>query len=507
MIELSAADIAVITGGDLIGGAAQAPDMIVNSATTDSRESSPGSLFIAKPGEASDGHLFVEAAFARGAVLALVERPVTDPSGTVYPAVLVPDAVLAMGAIAGDIVRRLRADAPLTVIGITGSAGKTTTKDLLAGILRAEGETTSPVGSYNGEVGVPLTIFGAGYGTRYLIVEMGATGVGHIDYLASMVKPDIGVVLCVGSAHAGEFGGVENIARAKGELVEALAPGGTAVLNADDIRVAAMAARAGTDVGVLYFTSSPEEAHGAKSALRAVDARTDALGRPVFTLRFPDGSEYPVESGLIGAHHTANLLAAAAAAYAAGAPAERIASGLSGQKAASRWRMERTDRPDGVTVINDAYNANPESMRAALRTLAELGRGRRTWAVLGEMLELGDTSVTEHDAVGRYVVRLNISKLIVVGTGARAMHTGAVMEGSWGDESVFVETAEDAERILADSLEPGDLVLFKSSNGAALRYLGDRIALNAPSSTSAMPPESRPQHTSPDLSGEAGGVQ
>lgn len=507
MIELSAADIAVITGGQLIGGAAQAPETIVNSATTDSREASSGSLFIAKPGEESDGHLFVSSAFERGAVLAVVERPVTDSSGAVYPSVLVPDAVAAMGELAGDIVRRLRADAPLTVIGITGSAGKTTTKDLLAGILGREGKTTAPIGSYNGEVGVPLTIFGAEFGTRYLVVEMGATGIGHIEYLASMVRPDIGVVLGVGTAHAGEFGGVENIAKAKGELVEALAPGGTAVLNADDIRVAAMAARAGSGVDILYFTSSPEEAHGAKSALRAVDARTDALGRPVFTLRFPDGSEHPVESGLIGAHHTANLLAAAAAAFAAGVAPERIASGLSGRKAASRWRMERTDREDGVTVINDAYNANPESMRAALRTLAELGRGRRTWAVLGEMLELGDSSVNEHDAIGRYVVRLNISQLIVVGTGARAMHTGAVMEGSWGDESVFVETAEDAERILTASLEPGDLVLFKSSNGAALRYLGDRIALNAPSSPSAVPPESRPQLTSPDSAGEAGGIQ
>ena len=149
--------------------------------------------------------------------------------------------------------------------------------------------------------------------------------------------------------------------------------------------------------------------------------------------------------------------------------------------------MERTDRPDGVSVINDAYNANPESMRAALRTLAELGRGRRTWAVLGEMLELGEDSVTEHDAIGRYLVRLNISQLIVVGTGARAMHTGAVMEGSWGDESVFVETVEEAESILASSLAPGDLVLFKSSNGAALRFLGDRIALNAPSPSPAPP--------------------
>ncbi|MCQ2001250.1 UDP-N-acetylmuramoyl-tripeptide--D-alanyl-D-alanine ligase [Arthrobacter zhaoxinii] len=493
MIELNAAEIAAITGGELIGPAAQTPGIVVTSATTDSREIVRGSLFIAKPGENSDGHLFVDAAFARGAMLALVERPVSDDAGTPYPAVMVPDVVLAMGTLAAEIVRRLRAHGELTVIGITGSAGKTTTKDLLAGVLAEAGPTVSPVGSYNGEVGLPLTVFTAGYGTRYLVMEMGATRIGNIRYLAEMVKPDIGVVLFVGSAHAGEFGGVDNIAVAKGELVESLPAGGTAILNADDIRVAAMAER--TEAPVLYFTSSPEEAHGAKNAVRALDARTDAEGRPVFTLLLPDGSRHDIRSGLIGAHHTANLLAAAAAAYAAGIPGEQIAEGLSGRTAASRWRMERTDRADGVTVINDAYNANPESMRAALRTLAELGRERRTWAVLGEMLELGDDAVTEHDAIGRYAVRLNISKLIVVGTGARAMHTGAVMEGSWGEESTFVETAEDAERILEESLAPGDLVLFKSSNGAALRFLGDRIALTPVPPSAATDPASGPART------------
>ncbi|UYB37315.1 UDP-N-acetylmuramoyl-tripeptide--D-alanyl-D-alanine ligase [Arthrobacter koreensis] len=478
MIELNAAEIAAITGGELVGAAASDPSIPVTSATTDSREAGPAALFIAKPGEFSDGHLFVERAFEAGAALALTERPVTGADGTVFPGIVVPDAVAAMGQMAAEIVRRLRADGPLTVIGITGSAGKTTTKDLLAGLLGTHGNTVAPVGSYNGEVGVPLTIFNAGYGTRYLVVEMGATGIGHITYLADMVRPDIGVVLCVGTAHAGEFGGVENIARAKGEMVEALSPEGTAVLNGDDIRVAAMDKR--TTAKVLSFTSSTDELPGNHATLRAVDARTDGQGRPIFTLEFPTGERHRVESGLIGAHHTANLLAAAGAAFAAGISPADIAAGLSGQKAASRWRMERTDRADGVTVINDAYNANPESVRAALRTLAELGRGRRTWAVLGEMLELGDDAVTEHDAIGRYVVRLNISKLIVVGTGTRALHTGAVMEGSWGDESTFVQTPEEAEAILESSLEPGDIVLFKSSNGAGLRFLGDRIALNTP---------------------------
>jgi UDP-N-acetylmuramoyl-tripeptide--D-alanyl-D-alanine ligase len=479
MIELTAAEIAAITGGKAMGEtAADAGSIKVTSATTDSREVRPGGLFVAKPGEQADGHLFVPAAFEAGAVLALTERGVRGADGRLLPQVVVPDSVLAMGDLAAAVVERVRAASGLEVVGITGSAGKTTTKDLLAGILAQSAPTVAPVGSYNGEVGVPLTVFNTGFSTRYLVSEMGATGIGHIEYLARMVKPDVGVVLGVGTAHAGEFGGVDNIARAKGELVEALAPAGTAVLNADDPRVRAMASR--TRARLLYFTAdagfTPDDDGGRSQVLRASGVCTTAEGHPEFTLRFPDGSEEHVVSGLIGSHHVANLLAAAAAAWALGIPAVAVAAGLNGRGPVSRWRMERTERPDGVTVINDAYNANPESMRAALRTLAELGRGRRTWAVLGEMLELGDTSVLEHDALGRIAVRLNISRLIVVGSGAKAMHNAAVLEGSWGDESMFVETADEAFDVLQEQLQPGDLVLFKSSNGAGLRYLGDKVA-------------------------------
>ena len=226
MIALTAAEIAEITNGRLAAEPGITPDSVV----TDSREATAGSLYVAKPGESADGHDFVGAAFDRGAVLALVERDVADAAGVNYPAVVVEDAVLAMGALAAESVRRIRArrasaGAAFTVVGITGSAGKTTTKDLLAGIFAAsdaEGATVAPQGSYNGEVGVPLTVFKADYDTRYLVIEMGATGIGHIRYLADMVRPEIGVVLGVGSAHAGEFGGIDNIAVAKGELVEAL---------------------------------------------------------------------------------------------------------------------------------------------------------------------------------------------------------------------------------------------------------------------------------------------
>ncbi len=473
MIAFTAAEIAEITNGRLDAD----PGITPLSVVTDSREATPGSLYVAKPGEHADGHDYVAAAFTAGAALALVERPVSAPDGTPYPSVLVQDAVLAMGALAGEAVRRIRAaragqGSELTVVGITGSAGKTTTKDLLAGILATQGNTVAPQGSYNGEIGVPLTVFRAGTETRYLVIEMGATGIGHIQYLADMVKPDIGVVLAVGTAHAGEFGGVENIARAKGELVEALAPAGTAVINLDDERVAAMRAR--TSAQVLGF--SAEGRHDA--AVQAVNADTNAAGHPEFDLLLP-GSEagLHVSSRLIGAHHVGNLLAAAAAAWAAGVSGQDIASSLSSQTAASRWRMERTERPDGVTIINDAYNANPESMRAALRTLADLGRGRRTWAVLGAMLELGEDSIREHTAVGTQVVRLNISRLLVVGREARALYVSAVQEGSWGDECLFAETVEEAYELLDAELQPGDLVLFKSSNSVGLRHLGDRIAL------------------------------
>jgi UDP-N-acetylmuramoyl-tripeptide--D-alanyl-D-alanine ligase len=473
MIAFTAAEIADITKGRLDAE----PGITPLSVVTDSREATQGSLYVAKPGEFADGHTFVEAAFASGATLALVERPVAAPDGTTYPSVVVPDAVLAMGALAAEAVRRIRAaraaaNDELTVIGITGSAGKTTTKDLLAGIFSRHGNTVAPRGSYNGEIGVPLTVFTAGTDTRYLVIEMGATGIGHISYLADMVRPDIGVVLGVGTAHAGEFGGVDNIAVAKGELVEGLAASGTAVLNLDDDRVAAMRAR--TSASVVGFSAEGRP----DAAVQALNTDTNAGGNPEFDLLLPGGdAPHHVTSRLIGAHHVGNLLAAAAAACAAGIPGADIAAALSSQAAASRWRMERTERADGVTVINDAYNANPESMRAALRTLADLGQGRRTWAVLGAMLELGEDSIREHTAVGTQVVRLNISRLVVVGREARALYVSAVQEGSWGDECVFAENADEAYELLNAELEPGDLVLFKSSNSVGLRHLGDRIAL------------------------------
>lgn len=480
MIALSAAQVAQITGGRTVGAAN--PEVVVRHVSTDSREARPGTLFVAKPGEATDGHEFVGQAFAAGAVLALLEREVTDAAGVPYPGVLVPDVVEAMGRLAAWVVAQLRADHEVKVIAVTGSVGKTTTKDLLRGIFAAEGPTVAPRGSYNGEVGVPLTVFEAEPDTRFLIIEMGATKIGNIEYLCRMVRPDVGIVLCVGSAHAGEFGGVANIARAKGELVESLGADGVAVLNDDDVLVRQMHRR--TVAPVLFFGESPANTlpHVSATRVHASGVRLGPGGGPEFLLHLPDGSEHRIASRLLGEHHVTNLLAAASAAYVAGVAPARIAASLNAQGAASRWRMERTERADGVSVINDAYNANPQSMRAALQTLAQLGRGtdgsapRRTWAVLGGMLELGESTVEDHDALGRMVVRLNISQLIAVGGLARPVYDAAVLEGSWGDEATWVATPEEAEDVLRRELAPGDVVLFKSSNASGLAVLGDRVA-------------------------------
>lgn len=485
MIKLSAAQILEATGGTAIGLDGREEQVHATFATTDSREVETGTLFVAKPGAVTDGHKFVPTAFERGATLALVEREVVDEQGVPYPSIRVPDVVLAMGDLARYAIEQMRAQGELTVVGITGSAGKTTTKDLLAAIFTPEGPTVAPVGSYNSEVGVPLTVFRADESTRYLVIEMGADHVGNIEYLANIARPDHGAILKVGTAHAGEFGGVDNIERTKGELAEGVQPGGSLSLNADDPRVLRMASR--SVAPVTYFgvgEKTDENGQPYERYVAALNLRTTDAGCPEFTLRLPDGSEHEISSRLIGEHHVHNLLAAAAVAYNSGIAGEKIARALNGAAAASKWRMARTDRADGVTVINDAYNANPESMAAALRTLAQLGRTvdpttgqpHRTWAVLGAMLELGDVSVQEHDHLGRLVVRMNISKLIAVGDIAKPIYNAAHLEGSWGNEATWVQTPQDAAQILRAELRPGDIVLFKSSNGAKLGLLGDEFA-------------------------------
>ena len=470
MIPMSLSQIAALTGGRLHGISEQEASALVvdGPVVTDSREAGPGGLYLARVGESMDGHQFVGSARDAGAVAALTTREVDD-----LPCVVVDDIQDGFVALARGV---LQAHPEVTVIGITGSSGKTSTKDLLASVLSAAGPTVAPVGSLNSEVGVPLTVCRIVGDTRYLVVEMGARGVGHIEYLADIAEPTIGIVLNVGTAHVGEFGSREAIGRAKAELVAALPDGGLAVLNADDPVVRAMVGQ--TAARALLVGASHE------AGLRATDIDLDGAGRPSFTVS-GDGveAETRVSLPLHGEHHVGNALAVIAVALECGMAMGDIAEALADARPASRWRMEVTERADGVTIINDAYNANPDSMRAALKALVAMGRGRRTWAVLGSMLELGDESTTEHDAIGRLAVRLNVSRLVVVGETARPMASGAQHEGSWGDEAVWVPDADAAYELLSRELSAGDVVLFKSSRDAGLRWLGDRLAgLSAPDS-------------------------
>ncbi|GAA3087373.1 UDP-N-acetylmuramoyl-tripeptide--D-alanyl-D-alanine ligase [Kribbella aluminosa] len=458
MIPVSCGEIADIVRGALVG---VDPAAVVDGAVTiDSREAGPGGLFVALAGERVDGHDFVGTATAAGVTVSLTTRPV-DGS----PCIVVDDAERALGDLARLVIGRLPG---LTVIALTGSTGKTSTKDLIGQLISPYGETVCPEGSFNNELGHPLTALQATPDTKYLVAEMGARHTGDITYLCGITPPAVGLVLNVGTSHIGEFGSQDNIAIAKGELIEAVKPDGTAVLNADDHRVAAMRSR--TPEKVLTFGEAPE------ADVRATDVKVDGEGRPAFTLHIGDFNA-AVQLQLIGEHHVSNALAAAAATLAAGLTPEQIADGLNAARRVSAARMELTERADGVTIINDAFNANPDSTRAALKSLVAIGRSRgaRTWAVLGEMLELGDTSGAEHDAIGRLAVRLDVNRLVVVGAGAKPMHLGASLEGSWGNESTFVETIPEALELLREELRAGDVVLVKSSKAAKLRSLADAL--------------------------------
>ncbi|MGA5418864.1 UDP-N-acetylmuramoyl-tripeptide--D-alanyl-D-alanine ligase [Streptomyces lavendulocolor] len=468
MIALSLAEIAEIVGGqshDIPDPAIQVTGPVV----IDSRQVGPGSLFAAFAGENVDGHDYAHRAVEAGAVAVLATRPLG------VPAVVVDDVRTALGALARVVVGRLGTK----VVALTGSAGKTSTKDLIAQVLQRKGPTVWTPGSLNNEIGLPLTALRAEKDTEHLVLEMGARGIGHIRYLTELTPPRIGLVLNVGSAHIGEFGGREQIAQAKGELVEALPSaedGGIAVLNADDPLVRAMEKR--THARVTLFGEAEE------AAVRAENVRLTGTGQPSFRLHTPTGCS-DVTLRLYGEHHVSNALAAAAVAHELGMSVDEIATALSEAGSLSRWRMEVTERPDGVTIVNDAYNANPESMRAALRALAAMGqaaqaKGGRTWAVLGQMAELGDEALAEHDAVGRLAVRLNVSKLVAVGgREASWLQLGAYNEGSWGEESVHVSDARAAIDLLRSELRPGDVVLVKASRSVGLERIAQALLENS----------------------------
>jgi UDP-N-acetylmuramoyl-tripeptide--D-alanyl-D-alanine ligase len=486
VIDVTLAQIADIVGGHLadISPADAAATRVTGTVEFDSRAVTPGGLFLALPGARADGHDFAPGAVAAGAVAVLAARPVGVPAIVVPPAaasdahagVLEHDtdgsgaAVLsALAKLAAAVAAEL-VDCGLRIVGITGSSGKTSTKDLIAAVLRPLGEVVAPPGSFNNELGHPWTVLRATRETDYLVLEMSARHPGNIAALATIAPPAIAVVLNVGTAHLGEFGSREVIATTKAELVQAVPSSGVVVLNADDSVVAAMAAQTSARVVTVGRSASAD--------VRAEDVELDELARPRFTLRAAGGA-VPVALAVHGEHQVSNALSAAAVALECGAGLQQVADALAGAAPASRHRMEVHTRSDGVTVINDAYNANPDSMRAGVQALAAMARGagKRSWAVLGEMGELGEDSITEHDRVGRLAVRLDISRLIVVGTGRSmsAMHHGAVMEGSWGSESVVVPDVETALELLRDELGPGDVVLVKASNAAGLGALAEAL--------------------------------
>jgi len=485
MIEMTLREIAEIVGGTLH----DVPDpaaTVTGAVEFDSRRINSGDLFLALPGAHADGHDFAATAVAAGAVAVLAARPVGVPAIVVSPAseprssgsayVLAHDTdgsaavvLAALARLARASVARLSASGELTVIGVTGSSGKTSTKDLLAQVLSPLGPVVAPPESFNNELGFPWTALRADSGTRFLVLELSARGPGHIKALTEIAPPAVAVVLNVGTAHLGEFGSREAIAQAKGELVEALSPDGLAVLNADDPNVAAMATRTGARVVTVGQASTAD--------VRAADVQLDEAARARFTL-YANNSEVPVQLAVHGEHQVGNALSAAAVALACGADLAGVAAALSGATAASKHRMDVRTRADGVTVIDDSYNANPDSVRAALKSLVTMSRAgrertggkRRSWAVLGEMAELGEDSVIEHDRIGRLAVRLDVDRLIVVGTGrpSHAMHQGAVMEGSWGEESILVPDIDAALAVLQGELASDDVVLVKASNSVGL---------------------------------------
>jgi len=453
VIALTLAEIAAVTGGTVTG--ADRPVVVDGPVVIDGREAVAGSLFVAFAGERTDGHLHVPQAVAAGAVAVLGTR------ATELPTIVVDDVQRALQELAKAVVARVRAAGGLTVVGITGSQGKTSAKDLLAAVLASAAPTVATRGSYNNEIGMPLTALRVDASTRYLVLEMGARGIGHIAELASIVTPDIGMVLNVGHAHLGEFGSREAIAQAKGELIETAT--GAAVLNADDPRVAAMAAR--TSARVLTFGREQE------ADVRVQGLVLDRLGRPSFTLAGP-GAHVPVRLQLVGAHQALNAAAAAAAALAAGLTLEQIGAALTGVETLSKWRMELHELPSGVIVLNDAYNANPDSMRAGLDALAAIGAApevTRTIAVLGEMKELGADAEESHREVGAYAAAIGIDRVLVVGEAAAAIAEGA------GERAVPATDNAAALAWLRAELTEGDAVLVKASNGARLYDVAEAL--------------------------------
>ncbi|BDR53274.1 UDP-N-acetylmuramoyl-tripeptide--D-alanyl-D-alanine ligase [Bombiscardovia nodaiensis] len=479
---------------------------VVRSVVTDSRQVEPGALFVAVPGERSDGHDFVGRAAGLGACAALVSHLLPECA---LAQIVVDDTVKALGRLAAhNIERRRTLEAPFSVVGITGSVGKTTTKDLLAGMLTRLGPTVAPVGSFNNEIGLPLTALKVGPETRYLVAEMGASQVGDIAYLTSIVPPDIAVVLKVGVAHLGVFGSVERIAQAKSEIVQGLLPGGVSVLNADDERVAAMAQLSPGPVEWFGLSSSLRSGDGCSLDMTASHITSDAFGHPSFDLQARDEQPVPTRMSLSGTHNVMNALAAATVAHYLGLSTTAISQELAEHERISAHRMavSQVERAGAhFTLIDDSFNANPDSMRAGLKALASWGAGGLgaskpyRIAVLGGMLELGEQTLDLHHSIGAYCAQLGLNALVAVGgedaglsamaqamvEGARAEYARLHAADSSQTETVLLaQGADQADKLVTElaGQHPGSVVLLKGSHfsglsGVAQEWLGDRLGV------------------------------
>jgi UDP-N-acetylmuramoyl-tripeptide--D-alanyl-D-alanine ligase len=452
MIKLSAREISLIVNGSLHG---DENIMVTQAPVFDSRKAKSGSLFLALVGENTDGHNYYSDAFANGAVLALTTKVIDQPC------VVVSDVMQAVA----DLAKFARVQLTnLTVIGITGSQGKTTTKDLLNYILSSVGETVAPVGSFNNELGVPLTILECNEQTKYCIVEMGARHIGDISALCEIAKPKIGAVLKVGNAHIGEFGSREAIAQAKSELVSWLGSGGIAVLGTYDQFTPAMKVADG--VSVLTFGERSD------CNVRAADVEIRE-GRPHFDLVTKSGRA-AVGMRWVGLHQIPNALAAAAISSALGLSVDQIAGALSMAELASKWRMEIFELDDRL-MINDSYNANPESMAAALRTLALFAqeRGGSSWAVLGKMHELGPSENADHAAIGQLVSDLAIDHLLTISIPA---YTQGVPVNS--ETKVHELNDKNSVVTLLNEMKPGDVLLVKASRAEHFEEIAQEVVAN-----------------------------
>jgi UDP-N-acetylmuramoyl-tripeptide--D-alanyl-D-alanine ligase len=467
MIEMTLAEVAEVVGGSVVHDAGT---VVSGPAFVDTRSPEPGGLFVAVVGERVDGHDYAGAAVESGAAAVLSTRD------TGRPGVLVDDPVAALGRLAHHVLSRLPG---LRVVALTGSQGKTSTKDLLAQVLAEHATTVATRGSFNNELGLPLTVLRAEPTTELLVLEMGARHVGDLRASCEVARPDVALVLNVGKAHIGEFGSREAIATAKGELVEALDTDGTAVLNADDPLVAAMAGRTRGTVRTFGTADAAD--------VRLDELEVDDLGRASFVL-LAGRERATVHLSVVGEHHASNAAAAAAVALALGFPLDTVADALGAATATSRGRMEVHERADGVVVVDDAYNANPDSVRAALQALASLRRGRpgsRTVAVLGEMRELGASARAEHEEVGRLAVQLGTDQLLVVGAAAEPLHRAAGEEAGTDGRSVLVDDNTAATAWLRGHLREGDVVLLKASNAVGLSAVAQQILTDQPSDQSS----------------------